>query len=188
MDRFASLARRAFLTAGSALGASALCAPAARALTPVPVYLGVECIAITIQYATLERELSALLPEYEVIEPPLIDHIQRGVMPASHAISVVQDERAPADDAAIRRVLHATVRTDLAPSPFGNSANEVVGVASLYLRKRRSGNGEADFAYVPTPMTIFGAPKDKAAFEIALIDAAKRQLDANLIAPVLFAN
>lgn len=37
-------------------------------------------------------------------------------------------------------------------------------------------------------MTIFGVRKDKAAFEIALIEAAKRQIDANLIAPVLQAN
>jgi hypothetical protein len=187
MNRFTILDRRIFLTAGAALGASALCGSAARALTPIPVYLGVEFIAVTIQYATREQELNVLLPEYRVIEPPLIDHIQQGVMPASHVINVVQDERAPSDHASIRRILWATVRTDLASSPFAGAPNELIGVTSLLLRNRYS-VGDADFAYVPTPMTIFGARKDKAAFEIALIEAAKRQIDANLIGPVLQAN
>jgi hypothetical protein len=183
MSCFMSLDRRAFLTAGAALGTSALCGSAARASTPIAVYLNVELIAVDHKPVSGEQELYSLLPEPDAFEQRLIDHIQHGI----GFIRVIPRDQAPFDQPVISRVLFATVRADLASSPFGRTPSELVGVTSLFLRKRL-GNGDVDYTYVPTPMTIFGTLKDKAALEVALIDAAKQQIDANLIVPVLQAN
>ena len=124
MSRFTRLERRLFLTAGAALGATALCGSAARALTPRPVYLNVELIAVDNHPVSGEQELYSLLPERNAFEQRLIDHIQHGI----GSIPVTQRNQALFDRSIIDRVLFATVRTDLASSPFSGAANEMVGV------------------------------------------------------------
>src|SRR5688572_33404505 len=71
MNLFTS--RRAFLTAGAALGATVAWRPAAQAFVPNLAYLWVNFVALDYQTAATERELYALMPDFHVTQRALID-------------------------------------------------------------------------------------------------------------------